>query len=264
MPTVTQRQIRSDITFLPLSNPNPHAPLFLLLPGMDGTGQLLKLQAQYLQRDFEVRGLSIPLDDRSTWQTLTQAVIDWADAERSRHPHRPIYLAGESFGGCLALQLAWQAPKLWEQLILINPASSFHQRPLLGLGTYLTQWTPNFLYQFSSLAFLMILAALDRVAPAERRQLLEVVRLVPQGTSAWRIGLLQKFYFSSQQLQQIRQPTLVIAGGADRLLPSRSEAHRLVRLLPNAKMVLLPKSGHACLIEQGINLHEILRCADVE
>ncbi|MEM9509756.1 MAG: alpha/beta hydrolase, partial [Cyanobacteria bacterium P01_E01_bin.35] len=44
----------------------------------------------------------------------------------------------------------------------------------------------------------------------------------------------------------------------DRLLPSVTEADRLVRYLPNARKVLLPDSGHACLLEREIRLEEIL------
>ncbi len=41
-----------------------------------------------------------------------------------------------------------------------------------------------------------------------------------------------------------RVPTLLIASAADRLLPSMGEAARLAALLPDARRVTLPDSGH--------------------
>jgi len=60
-------------------------------------------------------------------------------------------------------------------------------------------------------------------------------------------------------LQQLKQQVLLIAGGSDRLLPSVNEVERLVTILPNTKTVILPDSGHACLLEQKVNLYEILQ-----
>jgi pimeloyl-ACP methyl ester carboxylesterase len=52
---------------------------------------------------------------------------------------------------------------------------------------------------------------------------------------------------------------LLIGGAADRLLPSVQEVERLAELLPNAKIVVLPDSGHTCLLETDINLFEIIK-----
>ncbi len=49
-----------------------------------------------------------------------------------------------------------------------------------------------------------------------------------------------------------------MASETDRLLPSVTEADRLVCYLPNARKILLPDSGHACLLESEIRLEEIL------
>jgi hypothetical protein len=38
-----------------------------------------------------------------------------------------------------------------------------------------------------------------------------------------------------------------------------AEAERLVIYLPNAQKKLLPKSGHACLLETEVKLGDILR-----
>jgi pimeloyl-ACP methyl ester carboxylesterase len=60
-------------------------------------------------------------------------------------------------------------------------------------------------------------------------------------------------------LRAIAQPTLVIASGSDRLLPSIAEGKLLVKVIPNAKMVKLANSGHACLLETDVDLYEMMK-----
>jgi pimeloyl-ACP methyl ester carboxylesterase len=62
--------------------------------------------------------------------------------------------------------------------------------------------------------------------------------------------LLSKFAVDEGQLQQLHLPTLVIAGQADLLLPSVTEAEYLAKQLPTAEMLVLADSGHACLLEK--------------
>ncbi|MGL4501138.1 MAG: alpha/beta fold hydrolase, partial [Planktothrix sp.] len=58
---------------------------------------------------------------------------------------------------------------------------------------------------------------------------------------------------------RVNIPALVIASGADRLLPSVLEARFLTQALPNAQMVVLPDSGHACLLENDIDLYTLIQ-----
>jgi len=226
---------------------------------MDGTGKLLRAQTAGLEAAFEVRCLAIPPDDLTDWEGLTEQVVDLIQGELQTTPRPAIYLCGESFGGCLALKVALRAPQLFERIILVNPASSFNQRPWIGWGTSLAKWLPQSLYQYSTLALLPFLAALERISPEDRQALVEAVRFVPQSTSVWRISLLSQFKLEKSQLQSLTQPILVIASEADRLLPSLAEADKLVDNLPNGRLVSLPDSGHACLLEAEVNFYEILR-----
>ena len=85
------------------------------------------------------------------------------------------------------------------------------------------------------------------------------MRSVPPETVLWRLSLVKGFDVDETQLSQLTQPVLVIASALDRLLPSMAEARRLVKILPNAQMVVLSNSGHACLLEAGIKLYEIMQ-----
>ncbi len=234
-------------------------PLFIFLPGMDGSGMLLRPQISKLAQDFDIRCLTLPADDMASWDVLVSETIALIEAEKQGgKQQRPVYLCGESFGGCLAMKIVLEAPQLCDRLILVNPASSFRQQPWVQWGSHLTQWLPPNLYPLSVIGLLPILASLGKIAGDDRRALLEAMQAVPQNTSVWRLALVRSFNVDENQLRGVKQPTLVIASGADRLLPSIAEAKLLVKVIPNAEMVRLANSGHACLLETDVDLHAIM------
>ncbi|MBD2629714.1 alpha/beta fold hydrolase [Trichormus variabilis] len=234
-------------------------PLFVYLPGMDGTGQLLRSQTAGLELGFDVRCLAIPRKDLTTWDVLTNNVLDLIHSELEKSCHRPVYLCGESFGGCLAMKVATQSPQLFKRIILINPASAFQLRPWLNSLSQLTDLVPSWFYDVGALGLLPFLASLARMSSSDRHELLKAMRSVPPETINWRLWLLREFNVDQEKLQQLTQQVLLIAGGSDRLLPSVSEVERLDDILPNTKTVLLPDSGHACLLEENVNLYDILQ-----
>lgn len=238
---------------------NPTYPLFVFLPGMDGTGQLLRSQTEGLETAFDVRALAIPPTDSTNWEDLADIVVNLIQKQLKDQPSRPVYLCGESFGGCLAVKVALSAPELFKRIVLVNPATSFNQRPLLRFGAQLGQWVPDWFYPISALALLPFLSALPRTAPGDRHALLNAMQSVPPETVNRRISMVMEFEVDKTQLRHLTQPVLLIAGGADRLLPSVLEAQRLADWLPNANVVVLPDSGHTCLLEEDVNLFEIMK-----
>ncbi|WP_224093924.1 alpha/beta fold hydrolase [Nostoc sp. MS1] len=237
----------------------PEYPLFVYLPGMDGTGQLLRSQTAGLETGFDVRCLAIPRQDLTNWDVLTNNVLDLIHAELEKSSQRVVYLCGESFGGCLAIKVAIQSPKLFKRLILINPASAFKLRPWLDWISQLVELVPESLYDVGALGLLPFLASLQRISRNIRHELLKTMRYVPAETVVWRLSLLREFDVSDEELRSITQTTLLIAGGSDRLLPSVNEATRLANLIPNSQAVILPHCGHACLLEEDVNLYEIMQ-----
>ncbi|MDH6059060.1 alpha/beta hydrolase [Chrysosporum bergii ANA360D] len=233
-------------------------PLFVYLPGLDGTGQLLRSQTAGLELGFDVRCLAIPRQDLATWDVLSNHVLDLIHAELEKSSHRPVYLCGESFGGCLAMKVATQAPQLFKRIILVNPASAFQLRPWLMWSSQLTYFVPECFYDVGALGLLPFLASLPRIPRNVRYELLKTMRSVPPATVNWRLSLLKEFSIAENQLRHLTQSVLLIAGGGDRLLPSVNEAKRLVSILPKSKMLVLPNSGHACLLEKDVNLYKIM------
>jgi pimeloyl-ACP methyl ester carboxylesterase len=259
---LSMSKIHSHPIFLTPQRINPDYPLFIFLPGMDGTGQLLRTQTVDLKTALDVRCLAIPADDLTKWEVLTDRVVGLIREEIAKVPDRPVYLCGESFGGCLAMQVALHSPHLFDRIILINPASSFISRPWLAWGGHLARWVPSSLFHLSSVTLMPLLGHMDRIALGDRQAFYDAVQSVPQSTILWRMSLLAELNIPDSSLRQLNQSVLLIASAADRLLPSVDEVSRLSKLLPNSQVVVLPKSGHACLLEADVNLFQIMASYD--
>ncbi len=251
-----------EVEDLKLSAPvgkNPHRPLFIYLPGMDGSGELFAAQGDRLKPYFDIRCLVIPGDDLSSWERLATQVVQLVRQEAGA---APIYLCGESFGACLALRVVALDPALASHLILVNSASSFHRFPWLHWVANLTPWVAPPIYQGSTLGGLPLMADFSRMGPANRRALVRAINAVSQASTAWRLGLLSQFRLEPLALQRVKASTLLVASLSDRLLPSLDESQRLAALLPNPRIYPLPHSGHISLLEDGVNLQAILAAVD--
>lgn len=251
--------LHSGPVFLTPERLQPELPLFIFLPGMDGTGQLFRTQTAGLEMGFDIRCLALSPTDLTSWDELAEQTVQLVYQELEHNRNRPVYLCGESFGGCLAMKVALREPSLFTRLILVNPGSSFAHKPFFTWSSAITSWMPTPLYRLSSIWLMPWLARLERLAPSDRQSLLKAVQSVPQQTSVWRLSILSHFAIPEVELRQLEQPVLLIAGAADQLLPSVSEVERLSRCFPNPTVVVLPNCGHACLLEADVNLYEIMQ-----
>ena len=231
----------------------------VMLPGLDGTSKLFVSQMPTLSRYFDVRCLAIPEDNRQDWPELADIIVDqMVEAQGDR----PVYLCGESFGACLALQVALLAPSRLDHLILINPASALRRYTWIRWATQYTSYVPDWLYRVSGAVALPLLANFDRINGNKRVLLLKTVRPISQGCVAWRIDLLHRFKVSPEELASLSLPTSLLASQRDRLFPSDREAQLLNKSLPNAKIYYLPESGHVCLLEDDVDLVHCLKALD--
>lgn len=234
-------------------------PTLLYLPGLDGTGKLFYRQHPDLAHHFNLVALRLssqPLPP--TWKAIAKELHQLVKKD---HVTTPLYLCGESFGGCLALVYSCQYPQDVSKLILINPATAFHRRPWLQWGIPFHHWLPPQLQNLTTLTGLPFLAAVDRMELGDRQQLLNAMRSIPPAIIAERLTLLQNFGKEQINPSQIKVPSLILASQGDLLLPSVEEAQRLQGQMTNAKIQLLPNSGHACLLEKELSLGQILKNA---
>lgn len=223
-------------------------PLLIYLSGLDGTGKLFTQQEVKLAPYCDVATLSIPVDDARGWSALVQEVLALLPTKK-----QPVILCGESFGGCLALMAAVECPKVFDYLVLVNPATSWRRQLFLAQAAQWLPLLPAVSLQVAALIFLPFLSATNRLTPADRRTLLATVRLVSKETILHRLQLLEQCDVDDK-LGQLTMPVLLLGGRMDKLLPSVSEVHYLAERLPNARTEILPYSGHAALIEDEIDL----------
>jgi len=259
------------LTLLTPAEHQPECPLLFYVPGMDGTGMLFGSQVEALKNDFDIRCVVLPpylrfsketpsLESPS-WNELAGQVVQTIQKAHQRSPHQSIYLCGESFGGCLALQTVQKAPDLVDRLVLVNPATGFHRSIWASWATNLINLLPEASYPLSCNLLLPFLANLNRMDMAQAHALLTAMQSVGFAGAAHRMQLLSRFHLDDAQYRQITSPTLIVASDRDRLLPSCQEGHRLAKLMPQAQVYRLPNSGHACLLEREVNLMNILRQA---
>ena len=279
-----------------LGTTNPK-PLLLYLPGFDGTLVAPFLQFPELGTIFEVRGMQVPMDDRSTFQQLRDTVIEHLASEG---PDRSVYLMGESFGGLLTLEVALEiqssagasgssrASNLCG-IVLVNPATSYLRSNLAELGPQvaaLPDWQypvgvvsllPLFVddYGLSQLLLILSSEALPSVIDTPAREaymgraafsLPNKLKFMPKDTLRWRLeqwltvgntGINGRENEMKGLLSTL--PVLVLAGEDDRTLPAVDEAQRLQRILPDCSVHTVDGAGHAGTCGSRVDIAALMR-----
>ncbi|XP_060218058.1 phytyl ester synthase 1, chloroplastic-like [Lycium barbarum] len=268
--------------FTPISAGPPleDSPLLLFLPGMDGTGMGLVLHEKALGKVFQVWCLHIPVYDRTPFDELVKFVERTVRLKHASSPNKPIYLVGDSLGGCLALAVAAHNPKIDLVLILANPATSFGRtqlQPLLPLLESLPDeihvTVPYLLSFVMGDPMKMAMVNIDSMLPPGQiiqrlsdnltgllAHLSGLADIIPKETLLWKLKLLRSASsYSNSRLHAVNAEVLVIASGKDNMLPSGDEAQRLANSLRNCKVRYFKDNGHTILLEDGINLLTIIK-----
>jgi len=242
-----------------LRDEGPHddpAPIVLLhgtsasLHTWEGWAQALRSQRRVIRFDlpgFALTGPS-PANDYSTeaYVRFVRAVMDQLGVQR-------FVLAGNSLGGQIAWSAAAAMPDRVERLILVDaggyPPQSLATAPSIPLGFRIAR-TPG----------LRVLARYTLPRGIVERSVRHVygdpARVTPQLVDLYmdmtlRAGNRQALGRRMDQgytanvalLKDIKAPTLILWGGNDRLVPIEA-AHRFVRDIPGAQLVVLWGLGH--------------------
>ncbi|KMT13485.1 hypothetical protein BVRB_4g082640 [Beta vulgaris subsp. vulgaris] len=256
------------------------SPLLLFLPGMDGVGLGLIMHHRALGKVFEVQCLHIPVYDRTPFEVLVDIVEEVVRKEHASSPNKPIYLVGDSLGGCLALAVAARNPMVDLVLILANPATSLEMsqlKPLFpileALPDELHNTVPYLLSFVMGEPVKMAMVNVDQKLPPSRmlRQLSEnltallprlsvISDIIPKDSLVWKLKLLKSAAaYANSRLHAVKAEVLVLASLKDNMLPSGDEAKRLSRMLKNCEVRTFVENGHALLLEDGINLLTVIR-----
>ena len=181
---------------------------------------------------------------------------------------------GNSLGGRIALELALRSPSRVTSLVLLDPS-------VPGFGwRYVMGFTKVFPTELGAIPFPLRARMMEVLI---RRLFADPGRLPPEAFTAaaqefiriYRDPQARMAFLSSLRhivterpgtffstLRRVRQPTLIIFGALDRLVPPRLGV-RLTQHMPNATLVVLPDVGHVPQFEaREETLHRITAFLD--
>ncbi|KAK9292609.1 hypothetical protein L1049_020584 [Liquidambar formosana] len=211
---------------------------------------------------------------------LVKFVEETVRLEHASSPNKPIYLVGDSFGGCLALAVAARNPMIDLVVILANPATSFGRSQLQPFFPILEALPdePHFSVPYL-LSFVMgdpvkmaminvdswrppapVLQELLGNLTALLPRLSGLADIIPKDTLLWKLKLLTSAAaYANSRLHAVKAEVLVLASGKDNMLPSEDEAQRLSSSLRNCRVRHFKNNGHTLLLEDGINLMTVIK-----
>lgn len=179
----------------------------------------------------------------------------------------PAVVVGNSMGGFVAAELAIAVPERVSRLVLVSAAGISSDRvkrdPVLTVARGIAigaVWAATRHETFARRAGLRRIA-LSYVARHPERLSAPLAFEVMRGSG--RAGFLPALdallgYPLRERLGEIACPTLIVWGEDDRVIPVK-DASRFERLIPDARKVLLPDTGHVAMLERPVVFNGLLR-----
>lgn len=225
----------------------------VLVPGLDGTGQLFYRQRPLLARNRRVATYAL----RDSAPTMSALVADLVEVIETVAPlERRAIVIGESFGGTLAMSLALERPDRVSALVVLNSFPYFAPQLRLHLARFGLRVLP-----WGMMSLVRRLTAF-RLHSAhthadEIRQFMELTRQASRAGYLNRLRLLTQFDIR-ERLREMRVPTLFLAASEDHLVPSVAQARYMAERVPGAMARVLDGHGHICLIAPDLDLGRVL------
>jgi len=228
-------------------------PLALLIPGLDGTGRLFCRQVAALQVRYRVLAWEFRKRPRFELAELVEELAEGTCREASGS----VAVVGESFGGMVAISYVLACPERVRSLTLINAFPVYRRRLRISLACHLLptlQW-PG-LRRLKDLIADRILAG-EGVTAEARRTYYEVIRSVDMEAYRQRLEIVRRVDLAVR-LSEIKAPTLLLASGRDKLVPSVKEARFMAARIPHSRLYEFPRAGHALLLTPGFQLADYI------
>lgn len=228
-------------------------PVLLLIPGMSNTPAVWGLTRAHLGEGLEVRvtdvreGADIADMARRAWQELADVA-----------PDRPLFVAGFSMGGYVALQMQATAPRPLRGLALVCSSArgdSPDSAPMRerAIAAALRDY-PKYVHSVSQ----WLLAH----APGIAQELLQAIRedqlAAGSETTVRQQRAVAQRADHRERLRGLRLPLLAVAGEHDQLVPP-ALSQELAALAPGARAEIVPGVGHLLPWEAPQALAALLR-----
>jgi pimeloyl-ACP methyl ester carboxylesterase len=249
-------------------------PVLLLLHGIAGSSETWAPAMELLQRDYTVlapdflgHGRSAkPLGDYSLGNHAAgmRDFLQVLGIERAT-------IIGQSFGGGVAMQFAYQFPERCERLVLVDagglgrevswmlrlttlPAAEYvlpmvFSAPMRNMGDSVAGFLRDRGIRHAR-AEEMWRSFTSLTEPANRQAFIRTMRAVldPGGQS---VSAMDRLYLASNM------PTLIVWGDKDRIIPV-VHAHRAHEAIPNSRLAIMEGVGHYPHVEDPVRFVEIL------
>jgi pimeloyl-ACP methyl ester carboxylesterase len=176
--------------------------------------------------------------------------------------HDRIVLVGHSMSGNIALELALARPDLVERLVLVDAAVQPAELPLYT-RSYMDQ-TFGWAALRTSIAAARQLSLIGRVVPHDHRggvvlpALRRVTYMARHDANSLRV-LLDSLFDNplGPRLAEVRQPTLVISGEFDPLVPAPL-SRRVASAIPGARYTVIRRAAHNPMDERPREFNAVL------
>lgn len=203
--------------------------------------------------------------DRDYWPVRNADAV--AEVMR-QHAPRARAVVGMSLGGLTTIRLAGAHPDLVERAVVVDVTPSVQQRQadmtLQERGTTALTAGPRTYEDFDSIVSATAAQAPHRPLSNIRRGVLHNARQHADGTWGWRYDELSRpgdprvdFMPLWQDLAASKAPIALVVGGDSRFVGEADRAEFLTHR-PDARVVVIPGSGHSVQSDQPLLLTEFL------
>lgn len=243
----------------------PGAPPLLLLHGLGSSSADWRWQVAGLAHRYAVITLDLRAHGRSALSGKTfargrlsvEGMAAEVDGLLASLGEGPAHVVGLSLGGCVALALALGAPARVRSLTLVNTFARL--RPAGWRG----RWRMLERVVLLTVAPMPVIAA--RIAgnlfPKPEQADLRAAAVTSLGgndkRAYWAAVRALARFDARRRLDEIRCPTLLVAGERDATVP-RASLDLLRRQIPHAQVRIVPDSGHATPYDQPLLFNGLL------
>lgn len=222
----------------------------ILLHGLFGAMSNFTGLVDYFRNHYKVIVPILPLFDLDLLHTSVGGLEKFVNKFIENRNYTGVHLLGNSLGGHVALVHVLKHPEKIKSLILTGSSGLFEN----GMGdTYPKRGDYEYIKKKTELTFYDPNTAtkelVDEVYEIVNIRL-KAIKIIALAKSAIRNNL-------GEELNQIKQPTLLIWGNNDTITPPfvGREFHRLI---PNSELHFIDKCGHAPMMEVPDEFNKIL------
>ncbi|HWR33649.1 MAG TPA: alpha/beta hydrolase [Chitinophagaceae bacterium] len=222
----------------------------VLLHGLFGALSNFEHLIEYFQRNNKVIVPILPLLDMDILHTSVGGLAKYIHKFLEARDNKDVHLLGNSLGGHVALVYTLKHPERIKSLILTGSSGLFEN----GMGdSYPKRGDYEYIKRKTELTFYDPKTAtkelVDDVYSITNNRL-KAIKIIALAKSAIRNNL-------GEELNQIKQPTLLIWGNNDTITPP-FVAQEFNKLIPNSELYFVDKCGHAPMMEVPDEFNAIL------